>query len=150
VTERGDIQAIIAKRTQGWLPRDDWGPRCAGCGAEEYRIDGYCSSECRDYHDDDDIRVLAKWIADLEAENAMHIRARKHLYELAEKKHVRAEAAEYERDELRDALSKVAAVAGQTADALARMAAEERWEAALTQHGVPLNELRAALERTGK
>ena len=27
---------------------DDWGPDCVRCGADEYRIDGYCSCECRD------------------------------------------------------------------------------------------------------
>ena len=27
---------------------DEWGPVCAGCGDEEFRIDGYCSIECRD------------------------------------------------------------------------------------------------------
>jgi hypothetical protein len=27
---------------------DEWGPKCARCGGEEYRIDGYCSIYCRD------------------------------------------------------------------------------------------------------
>ncbi len=30
---------------------DEWGPVCVGCGADEYRIDGFCSCECRDRHD---------------------------------------------------------------------------------------------------
>jgi hypothetical protein len=30
--------------------RDEWGPRCAGCDADEFRHDGYCSMECRDSH----------------------------------------------------------------------------------------------------
>lgn len=29
----------------------EWGPVCAGCGADEYRIDGFCSIECRDATD---------------------------------------------------------------------------------------------------
>lgn len=28
--------------------RAEWGPRCAGCDADEFRHDGYCSIECRD------------------------------------------------------------------------------------------------------
>jgi hypothetical protein len=27
---------------------DEWGPVCHGCGDKEYRIDGFCSIECRD------------------------------------------------------------------------------------------------------
>ena len=36
----------------GPIPRglSQWGPACANCGADEYRIDGYCSMECRDVH----------------------------------------------------------------------------------------------------
>lgn len=33
------------------LGRDEWGPTCAGCGADEYRIDGFCSCECRDRYE---------------------------------------------------------------------------------------------------
>jgi hypothetical protein len=54
------------------------------------------------------------------------------------------------RERLRADSAYVGFFARLTADALTRMAADERWEAALTQHGVPLNELRAALERVGK
>lgn len=36
-----------------WLPLGEWGPACARCGGEEYRIDGYCSFECRDTQGDD-------------------------------------------------------------------------------------------------
>lgn len=32
-------------------PRDEWGPACAGCGDTEYRIDGFCSCDCRDRHE---------------------------------------------------------------------------------------------------
>lgn len=27
---------------------EEWGPVCAGCGNPEYRIDGYCTTDCRD------------------------------------------------------------------------------------------------------
>lgn len=30
------------------LPIEEWGPTCARCGSDEYRIDGYCTVECRD------------------------------------------------------------------------------------------------------
>jgi hypothetical protein len=43
----------LQERTKEWLPIGEWGPKCAGCGADEYRIDGYCSIECRDYYCDD-------------------------------------------------------------------------------------------------
>ena len=31
--------------------RDEWGPKCAGCDGDEFRIDGFCSCECRDVHE---------------------------------------------------------------------------------------------------
>ena len=30
------------------LPINEWGPDCARCGKDEFRIDGYCSIYCRD------------------------------------------------------------------------------------------------------
>lgn len=41
------------RRSHGYLPLGEWGPKCAGCGEEEFRIDGYCSIECRNYHDEE-------------------------------------------------------------------------------------------------
>ena len=49
------------RRPSGSLPRDEWGPDCAGCGNEEYRIDGYCSIECRDNHE-----VIGELLASLD------------------------------------------------------------------------------------
>ncbi len=54
----------IHRRTRGSLPIDQWGPKCNGCGDDEFRIDGYCSIECRDYHSDGDVEEL---LAALEA-----------------------------------------------------------------------------------
>ena len=56
----------LLQRTRGWIPRDQWGPVCAGCGGDgyelkrdhEFRIDGYCSIECRDFHSDEDVEYL--------------------------------------------------------------------------------------------
>jgi len=54
---RRDVQARAYSRVLAlceggdvseWLPIEQWGPVCAGCGAGEFRIDGYCSIECRD------------------------------------------------------------------------------------------------------
>ena len=53
-----DRLAEMRERTRGPLPLHEWGPKCAGCGVDEYRIDGYCSIECRDYHDDEDVELL--------------------------------------------------------------------------------------------
>jgi hypothetical protein len=49
---------IVADRTKGSLPIAEWGPMCEGCGSGEFRIDGYCSCECREYHDDVDVEEL--------------------------------------------------------------------------------------------
>jgi hypothetical protein len=48
-----DLRGWAESRTKDWLPIEAWGPKCEGCGADEYRIDGYCSIECRDYFCDD-------------------------------------------------------------------------------------------------
>lgn len=54
------LREQATKRVRGPLPFGGWGPRCVGCNADEYRVDGYCSVACRDYHDDDLARdVLA-------------------------------------------------------------------------------------------
>lgn len=52
--EARDLVENVIHNELGYLPgprpksRDEWGPVCAGCGAQEFRIDGYCSIECRD------------------------------------------------------------------------------------------------------
>lgn len=61
------LREIVDERTLGWVPIEEWGPKCAGCGADEYRIDGYCSVDCRDYHDDFHIAELAPLIDIAEA-----------------------------------------------------------------------------------
>lgn len=35
------------------MPRSskEWGPVCVGCGSDEFRIDGFCSIECRDRYE---------------------------------------------------------------------------------------------------
>ena len=35
------------------IPRSikEWGPVCARCGKEEYRINGYCTEYCEDIHE---------------------------------------------------------------------------------------------------
>lgn len=43
-----DYTAGVADRRPVPRSRDEWGPDCVRCGADEYRIDGYCSCECRD------------------------------------------------------------------------------------------------------
>lgn len=48
----------MRQRFKDWLPLAEWGPVCNGCGADEFRIDGYCSIECRDFHSDEDVRDL--------------------------------------------------------------------------------------------
>lgn len=48
-------EAEIRARPRTWVPLNEWGPKCAGCGGGEYRIDGFCSRECRDYHCDNDV-----------------------------------------------------------------------------------------------
>ncbi len=53
------------RRSRGWLPLDKWGPVCAGCGADEYRLDGYCSLECRDFHSDDETAAVYALAADM-------------------------------------------------------------------------------------
>jgi hypothetical protein len=68
--ERQEIAAIVEKRTRGWLPLSEWGPTCHGCGADEFRIDGYCSIECRDHHDDENIAALAASLAEREQQVA--------------------------------------------------------------------------------
>lgn len=60
--------AEIQQRCKGWIPIAEWGPVCAGCGGGEYRIDGYCSVECRDFHSDDDVEWLAQQLSTLRAE----------------------------------------------------------------------------------
>ncbi len=30
---------------------EEWGSECAGCGEAEYRVDGFCSIECRDRYE---------------------------------------------------------------------------------------------------
>lgn len=62
------LREIEEKRTRGSLPIGEWGPTCAGCGGEEFRIDGYCSCECRDYHDDEDIALFAAELASARAQ----------------------------------------------------------------------------------
>ena len=39
------MSKLAREINQGWIPIDKWGPVCAGCGAPEYRFDGYCH-EC--------------------------------------------------------------------------------------------------------
>lgn len=49
-----DALAVVdGEASGGPIPasRDQWGPVCASCGNEEYRVDGYCSVECRDRHE---------------------------------------------------------------------------------------------------
>lgn len=29
----------------------EWGPTCANCDTDEYRVDGYCSVDCEVYHE---------------------------------------------------------------------------------------------------
>lgn len=60
------LAEIRERRAMGWLPLDEWGPKCAGCGADEYRLDGFCSLRCRDEHCDDDIPELLEHIAALD------------------------------------------------------------------------------------
>lgn len=60
------LLAIIEQRTAGHLPIDDWGPTCAGCGADEFRLDGYCSLECRDFHSDEGIEELGDALVKME------------------------------------------------------------------------------------
>lgn len=60
------VTDIIGRRTKNWLPLDQWGPICEGCGGDEFRIDGFCSIECRDYHCDEEVGVLADYIRMLE------------------------------------------------------------------------------------
>lgn len=54
-------------RTRGYLPLRDWGPVCAGCGGGEFRLDGYCSLECRDYHSDEDFEDVLELLNIIEA-----------------------------------------------------------------------------------
>ena len=68
--QREIVQEIKERRCKDWLALDQWGPVCHGCGAEEFRIDGYCSIECRDFHSDDDIPILVAHIAALERQLA--------------------------------------------------------------------------------
>jgi hypothetical protein len=55
--ERDDLRERVEGVLSDWLgkqerpmPRgvEEWGPDCVGCGDDEYRIDGFCSIECRD------------------------------------------------------------------------------------------------------
>jgi hypothetical protein len=61
-------EAAIRARPREWMPLEKWGPVCAGCGAAEYRIDGYCSISCRDYHGDEDVIDLLAELTHLRAE----------------------------------------------------------------------------------
>lgn len=58
------LRALADDVGRGHLPIDEWGPVCAGCGTDEFRIDGYCSFECRDWHDQQEYADLARWAAD--------------------------------------------------------------------------------------
>lgn len=62
-----DVKKQTRIRTRGWLPLSEWGPVCAGCGGDEFRLDGYCSLECRDYHSDEDMEVVLALVGALEA-----------------------------------------------------------------------------------
>jgi hypothetical protein len=48
-----ELRQQASDRSRGYMPIDDWGPACVGCGQDEFCIDGYCSVECRDYHDEE-------------------------------------------------------------------------------------------------
>lgn len=67
-TER--LAEIACRRALQYVPLDDWGPVCAGCGAAEYRLDGFCSMRCRDFHCDEDVPELLAHVAALESELA--------------------------------------------------------------------------------
>jgi len=58
------LRALADEIGKGYLPISEWGPVCAGCGVDEFRIDGYCSIECRDWHDQQEYAALARWAAD--------------------------------------------------------------------------------------
>jgi hypothetical protein len=90
----------IRRRFLGPLPIAEWGPKCHGCGAVEFRIDGYCSVECRDYHDDDDVRDL---FAELE-QAELNI---DHGQRLLEVERYNRQSAEAEADRLAEALRKI-------------------------------------------
>ena len=59
MSEKEAIVTAVEKVFREWgindspVPKsiEEWGPECVGCGADEYRIDGFCSCECRDRHD---------------------------------------------------------------------------------------------------
>ena len=73
-----DRLAEIEARTRGWIPIAEWGPKCAGCGGDEFRLDGYCSLECRDFHSDEDIEWLLARVRELETALDDIIRAQQH------------------------------------------------------------------------
>ena len=91
------------ERSRGPLPIDEWGPKCAGCGADEYRIDGYCSVECRDYHDEE----LAEPFLALLDRLAATEHERNDLADAAAKGVLGVMAAERRCDQLREALQRI-------------------------------------------
>lgn len=93
---------IVTERTRGWVPIAEWGPKCAGCGADEYRVDGYCSCECRDYHDDEDVATLGETIDSLASALAEAERRLSEEQETIRTLTFRAVEVERQRDEARE------------------------------------------------
>lgn len=51
--DRGLMAACVESTKMRLAPEcpEEWGPTCARCGAEEFRLNGYCSDHCEDMHE---------------------------------------------------------------------------------------------------